>query len=267
MSATATDSLTRDSGPLKVWLERDDRLLRLRLAQPKANIVDAAMIGALEAALVAAEGRTPAIKAVLLDHEGPHFSFGASVAEHMPDQCAAMLKTLHGLVLRMLAYPVPILVAIRGQCLGGGLEVATAGHVLIAHPEARLGQPEIILGVFPPAASCLLPERMPRAAAEDLLFSGRSVSGTEAAAQGLVTTTAEDPEAAALAWFDQHLARLSTAVLRYGVQAARYDMVERVRTKLAHLEDLYLTGLMQTHDALEGLTAFVEKRPARWEDR
>ena len=62
--------------------------------------------------------------------------------------------------------------AIRGQCIGGGLEVAAAGHLLFAAPDAKLGQPEITLGVFAPAASCLLPERMGRAAAEELLLSG-----------------------------------------------------------------------------------------------
>ena len=103
---------------------------------------------------------SPALRAVLLDAEGPHFSFGASVDEHMPEQCAQMLKTLHALVRQMLDSPVPILVAIRGQCLGGGLEVAAAGNLLFVAPDARLGQPEIRLGVFAPAASCLLPPRV-----------------------------------------------------------------------------------------------------------
>ena len=127
--------------PLKVWLDRDGTLLRLRLAQPKANIVDAAMIAALDAAL--AEYReTKELRAVLLDHEGPHFSFGASVAEHMPDQCAEMLKSLHALVRSMLNFPLPLLVAIKGQCLGGGLEVAAAGSMLFAAEDAKLGQPD-----------------------------------------------------------------------------------------------------------------------------
>ena len=72
------------------------------------------------------------MRAVLIDHEGPHFSFGASVEEHLPGQCAAMLKDLHALVLRMLEWPAPILVAARGQCLGGGLELACAGNFLFA---------------------------------------------------------------------------------------------------------------------------------------
>jgi cyclohexa-1,5-dienecarbonyl-CoA hydratase len=178
-----------------------------------------------------------------------------------------MLSSLHALVLRMLDHPVPILVAIRGQCLGGGLEVAMAGHVLFATPDAKLGQPEIVLGVFPPAASALLPERVGRAAAEDLLLSGRSIDGREAARIGLVTATADDPEAAALAWFDAHVAKHSAAALRLALRAARGDLVERVRAKLAALEALYASELMTTHDAVEGLEAFLAKRPPSWQDR
>ena len=95
---------------------------------------------------------------MLIDAEGPHFSFGASVEEHLPDQCAAMLAGLHRLILRMVESPVPLLVAVRGQCLGGGLELALAGHLMFVAPDASLGQPEMKLGVFAPAASCLLPE-------------------------------------------------------------------------------------------------------------
>ncbi len=256
--------------PLRVWRERDGRLLRLRLSRPKANVVDAEMIAALDAAFAEATRPAPgqpALRGVLLDAEGPHFSFGASVEEHLPATFRRMLSSLHALVLRMLEHPVPILLAIRGQCLGGGLEVAMAGHVLFAAPDAKLGQPEIVLGVFPPAASALLPERVSRAAAEDLLLSGRSIDGVEAARIGLVTGAAADPEAAALAWFDAHAAKHSAAALRLAALAARRDLAARVRAKLSALEELYASDLMNTRDAVEGLTAFLEKRPVQWEDR
>jgi len=252
--------------PLKVWLDRDGTLLRLRLAVPKANIVDAAMIAALDAAL--AEYRdSKELRAVLLDHEGPHFSFGASVAEHMPDQCAEMLKSLHALVRSMINFPLPLLVAIKGQCLGGGLEVAAAGSMLFAAADAKLGQPEIKLAVFAPAASCLLPERIGQAKAEDLLYSGRSMGAEEALASGLIDSLTEDPEAAALEYFDKYLTPSSASTLRFAVLAAREEYRQRVIAKLKRVETLYLSELMKTHDAVEGLTAFVEKRPAKWENR
>lgn len=251
--------------PLRIWQERDHKLLRLRLSRPKANIVDATMVAALQAAFAHHSGST-ALRGALLDTEGPHFSFGASVEEHLPGQCGDMLSALHGLVLTMLEFPLPILVAIRGQCLGGGLELASAGSQLFASPDARLGQPEIQLAVFAPAASCLLPERIGYARAEDLLFSGRSIGADEARDMGLVNKVADDPEQAALHYFEQYLEPRSASSLRHAVQAVRFDVVERIRNKLARVESLYLDGLMTTHDAVEGLNAFLEKRPAKWEN-
>jgi cyclohexa-1,5-dienecarbonyl-CoA hydratase len=252
--------------PLKVWLEKEDKLLRLRLARPKANIVDAAMIAALQAALQQ-HLPNPRLRGVLLDAEGPHFSFGASVEEHLPDSCAAMLKSLHALVVQLLESPVPVLVAVRGQCLGGGLEVVAAGNLIFAAPGAMLGQPEIKIGVFAPAASCLLPARIGQAQAEDLLFSGRSIGAEEAFRIGLVTAVADDPEQAAVAYFDEHLAGLSASSLRFAVRAARIGTVEGIKTKIAAVEELYLKDLMATHDAVEGLNAFLGKRASVWADR
>lgn len=252
--------------PLKVWSEHDGQLLRLRLDRPKANIIDAEMIAALSAALAEYHGSSD-LKAVLLDAEGPHFSFGASVEEHLPDQCADMLKGLHRLVIQMLEYPATILVAIQGQCLGGGLEVACGGSLLFVAPAAALGQPEIKLSVFAPAASCLLPERIGLHRAEDILYSGRSVSGEEAGQIGLANFVADDPSAAALAYAEKHLLPHSASTLRLALRAAREESVTRIKAKIARVEELYLSGLMATHDAVEGLNAFIEKRPAKWENR
>ena len=252
--------------PVKVWLDRGGRLLRLRLSRPKANILDAAMVGALDRALEEHLGHAN-LAAVLIDAEGPHFSFGASVEEHLPEHCAAMLAGFHRLILRLVEAPVPVLVAVRGQCLGGGLELASAGHLLFLAPDAKLGQPEIQLGVFAPAASCLLPERIARVHAEDLLFSGRSIGAEEAARIGLASAVADDPEAATLAYFDTQLAPRSALSLRFAVRAAREGFAAAIRTRLAAVEALYLKELMASRDAVEGLSAFLAKRPAQWENR
>ena len=252
--------------PLKIWFDRNGALLRLRLSRPKANIIDAEMIAALDGAFSDHAGNVD-ILAVLVDHDGPHFSFGASIQEHLPGQCDAMLKAMNDLTIRMVECPVPILVAVSGQCLGGGLEVAAAGNFIFAAPGAKLGQPEIKVGVFAPAASCLLPELIGQARAEDMLYSGRSLSAAEALAAGLVLRVDDDPEAAALAYFDDHLAANSAAVLRLAVQAARGDFAARVKARLGVLEKLYLGDLMATRDAVEGLEAFIEKRPAKWQNR
>ena len=252
--------------PLKAWLDRDGALLRLRLSRPRANLIDAPMIAALKQQLAAHE-RTPGILGALLDAEGGSFSYGASVEEHLADRCAQMLSSLHGLILDMLQWPAPILVAVRGQCLGGGLEVAMAGSLIFASPEAKFGQPEMQLGVFAPAASCLLPPRIGQAAAEDLLFSGRSIDAAEAHRIGLLQAVAEDPEAAALDYFDKHLGKKSGASLACAVAAARGAYLPLVRERMAQVERLYLDQLMKTHDANEGLAAFLAKRPPHWEHR
>jgi len=254
------------TAPLKVWFEAEGRLLRLRLSRPKANLIDAAMIAALDGALAEHLGNA-SLGAVLIDAEGPHFSFGASVEEHLPDQCAAMLGSIHGLIVRLVESPVPVLVAVRGQCLGGGLEVALAGHLVFVAPDAALGQPELKLGVFAPAASCLLPEIVGPRRAIDLLLSGRSVTGGEAVAMGMAHEAAADPERAALAYFDEHLKAKSASSLRLAVKAARFDYAARVKAKIAAVERMYLDELMKTHDAVEGLQAFLGKRAAQWQHR
>ena len=254
------------TAPLKIWSEAEGQLLRLRLNRPKANIVDAAMIAALDMALAQHSGNDQ-LSAVVLDAEGPHFSFGASVEEHLPGQCAAMLAGLHRLVLRMVEFPVPLLVAVRGQCLGGGLEVALAGHLMFVAPDAALGQPEMKLGVFAPAASCLLPELIGPLRSFDLLVSGRSITGAEAAAIGIAHAAAADPEHAALAYFEEHLKPKSASSLRYAVKAARLDYSVRVKDKIRAVERLYLDELMATHDAVAGLEAFIAKRSPQWQHR
>ena len=253
-------------GAVKSWRERDGRLLRLRLNRAKANIVDAEMIAALDAAFTAIAGK-PDIHAVMLDHEGPHFSFGASVEEHLPKNCAAMLKSLHALIKKMLACPAPLLVAINGQCLGGGLELAMTGNFIFTALDAKLGQPEIKLAVFAPAASCLLPRLIGRQHAEELLYSGRSISGARAVEIGFALSADSAPEAAALAYFDGNLASLSASTLHHAVAAARGGWCEEVAADLDRVEKLYLQELMATHDAVEGLEAFIDKRPPKWEHR
>lgn len=250
--------------PLKSEVGFDGQLLRLTLARPKANLFDAAMIAEVDQAL-ARRADDAALKAVLLGADGPHFSFGASVEEHLPARCEAMLRSLHRLISRVFEYPVPVVVAVRGQCLGGGLEVAAAGHLMFAAPDAKFGQPEIKLGVFAPAASCLLPIRVGQAHAEDLLLSGRTIDAVEAHRIGLINGIDDDADARALAWIERYLLPLSASSLRFAVTAARGRLHEVVGRRLAEVEDLYLGKLMRTGDAVEGLTAFIDGRKPEWE--
>jgi cyclohexa-1,5-dienecarbonyl-CoA hydratase len=240
-------------------------LWRVRLATPKANILDREKSEILSAIFEEAKG-APGLKVVVLEGEGPHFSFGASVQEHLPESCAAMLKGFHSLFYRMLDASVPTLAAVRGQCLGGGLELAAFCDRLFAAPDAQLGQPEILLGVFAPVASVLLAERMGRGGAEDLLLSGRSIPAEEAWRRGLVDEIAADPGEAALEYARRHLLPRSASSLRLARRAARRGFERRFGAELSEVEGIYLNELMSTADAVEGLNAFLEKRPPRWSD-
>jgi len=178
-----------------------------------------------------------------------------------------MIRRFHELLTAVLDSGVVLIAAIRGQCLGGGLELATLAHRIVAHQEATLGQPEISLGVFAPAASILLPMRISRARAESLCLTGAAVSAREALAIGLVDdVVSDDPADAALAWARAHLADKSATSLRLAIRAVRADLAETLRRRLPVLERLYLDELMKTADAQEGLRAFLEKRKPTWTD-
>lgn len=237
----------------------------VELAAPPANVLDRAMISQLTEVFREAVAE-PGLKAVRLSGEGKHFSYGASVQEHQPDQVGEMLEAFNGLFSAISAAAVPVLAVVRGRCLGGGLELAAFCHRVFAAPDAQLGQPEIVLGVLAPAASALLPHRIGQRHADDLCLSGRTVDGAEAHAMGLVDEIALNPTVAADDWFARHLAGHSASSLRFATRAARVDFARRFERDVADLTHLYLDELMQTKDAVEGITAFLEKRKPVWSD-
>lgn len=259
------DPHASNESPVRIDVLEGGTLWRLVLARPKANILDGRMAEALTSAFTRAK-EDAAVKVILLEGEGDHFSFGASVQEHLPDQYEAMLRTFHGLFRAMIDASVPTLAAVRGQCLGGGLELAAFCNRVFAAKDARLGQPEIVLGVFAPVASLILAERVGRGSAEDLLLSGRAIDADEAHRMGLVDRIADDPSLAALAYARTHLLPRSASSLRFAVRAARAEFSPRLLATLDRLEILY-RELMRTADATEGLNAFLEKRPPRWGNR
>lgn len=257
-------SVLRD-GPIRLEALDDGAIWRAVLNTPKANILDRQKCETLTQIFADAVS-VKDLKAVVLEGEGPHFSFGASVQEHLPDQIHAMLTGFHNLFYHMLDARVVTLAAVRGQCLGGGLELAAFCNRLFASPDARLGQPEITLGVIAPVASVLLAERVGRSHAEDLCLSGRSVTAVEGLAMGLVDEIADDPGATALAYARKYLLPKSASSLRMAVHAVRGHFDQEFRVDLSRVERYYLDELMATEDAIEGLHAFLEKRDPDWKN-
>ena len=165
------DSLPTE-GPVRVEPLEDGAYWRVVLGGSKGNIIDMALTEAL-IDLFHKASHTRDLKAVCLEGEGKHFSFGASVAEHLPDKVGKMLTSFHELFRVMANSHIVTLAAVRGQCLGGGLEVVSFCHRIFASEDAKLGQPEIVLGVLAPVASMILTDRIGRAHAEDLCLTGR----------------------------------------------------------------------------------------------
>jgi cyclohexa-1,5-dienecarbonyl-CoA hydratase len=251
--------------PLRILSRHDGQQLRLVIDRPKGNIVTADVIAALRASL--ADIREQAgVKLITIEGAGDHFSFGASVEEHLPDQIGQVLPELHGLVRDLLAVAAPTAAIVRGLCLGGGFEIALACDFIFAADTARLGVPEIALGVFPPVATALLPVKVGAARASHVVLTGEQIPAPRWVEMGLVAfvTPAAELDEAVDRWFETHLAPRSAAALRYAALGARGPARVAAHSVLADLERLYLERLMQTHDAVEGVKAFIEKRPPQW---
>lgn len=246
-------------------LRRGGEHLRLIIDDAKTNIISIAVMRELRRAL-AGVTMTPTIKLVTIEGAGEHFSYGASVEEHRAGVIHTALTELHGLVHDLLDVPAPTAAVVRGRCLGGGFEVALACDLIFASTTAVLGVPEISLGVFPPAASALLPLRVGASRAASAVLTGRMIPVETWNHTGLIELVAPAQEllAAADHWFDAHLASRSAAALRCAALASRAMTRHQIEVVLPELEHLYLERLMRTHDAVEGIEAFLEKRPPVW---
>jgi cyclohexa-1,5-dienecarbonyl-CoA hydratase len=253
---------------LKLSVEHDVQVARVTLAAPKANIIDQAMMAALAAAFDDLRTR-PQLKVMILAAEGPHFSFGASVQEHLPEHVRTMLPQFSRLHGQMLELPAVTVAAVRGQCLGGGFELALACDFIVAEEGAQFACPEIKLAVFPPAAAVLLPARIGVSRAAELVLTGAAWNAAQAAEAGLIVRTAPpgQMEATVETWIPDHFLARSPVALRYAVRAARLPLRRALQEDLPQLERMYLDELMAEPDAVEGLRAFMEKREPRWEKR
>jgi cyclohexa-1,5-dienecarbonyl-CoA hydratase len=255
--------MTETPSPANVERLEGGAIWRVVFGAAKGNVLDKALVAELTATFRRAATASD-LKAIVLEGQGRHFSFGASVEEHLPPQVAGMLHGFHNLFRAIFESSVVTVAVVRGACLGGGLELATVCHRVYGAPDANLGQPEIALGVFAPAASILLAERVGRSRAEDLLLSGRTIDGEEALRIGLVDGLANDPLVPALEYVRERLLGHSASSLRLAVRAARGGLFERFDHEIARLEHVYLDTLMRTKDAGEGLQAFLEKRKPCW---
>ncbi|MFQ5675202.1 MAG: enoyl-CoA hydratase-related protein [bacterium] len=244
----------------------DGEVLSLTLNAPKANVLDKEMMTELTQA-VQAERQKPELKALVFQGEGEHFSFGASVPEHQKEQVAEMLQTFHQFFRTLIDIAKPTFAVVRGQCLGGGLELAAFCNWIFAAEDAAFGQPEIKLAVFPPVASLILPYRIGQSAADDLVLTGRSISAREALTLGLVHSVSAAPEANLDEFIVQHILPKSAVSLKFAVKSSRHEMHRAFLKNIGVVEKMYVEELMAAHDPNEGIRAFLEKRKPAWQNR
>lgn len=193
------------------------------------------------------------------------FSAGVEVADHTPDKVDRMIEVFHGIFRRMQALPIPTLAAVNGVALGGGMEVAIACDMIVAASNAKFGQPEIKLAVFPPIAAVLLPRLVPPTRAMELLLGGENIGAEEAREIGLVNRVfPKESFAADVQAFVAPYLALSRAALVSTLKTIRAAEGKPFGTALDVAENIYLNELMVTEDAKEGLAAFLEKRKPVW---
>ncbi len=231
-----------------------------------ANIVSEAVMGELTIELEKV-AKDPNKKLVILTGAGDQFSYGAAVAEHTPDKCDSMITKFNKFIGKILTCPVPVLARVRGNCLGGAFEVVLACHFIFAEKKASFAFAEIKLGVFPPPGSILLPLIVGDKIASQMVLTGSAKSAEELKNYNLINEMSDDAEAldkAIDAFITKRIMPLSASSIRIASEAVRIDIIKRYKEHIADVEKLYLKKLMSTHDAVEGIASFMDKRPPNW---
>jgi cyclohexa-1,5-dienecarbonyl-CoA hydratase len=237
---------------------------RIVLRHGPLNVIDVAMMQELAETLAEIEVRDD-ISVIVLGSEREPFSVGVDVAAHTADNVEEMLVKFHGVIRALIATRKVTIAAVQGYCLGGGAELAMVCDMVYTADSAQWGFPEIKLGCYPPVACAALAALVGQKRAAELILTGRTISGTEAAEIGLANhAVAEEQLQAAVDGTVKEVLGISPSSLAitkkaiYAWDAAHFDK------GLARAEKIYLEELMKTADTQEGVRAFIEKREPKW---
>jgi cyclohexa-1,5-dienecarbonyl-CoA hydratase len=252
-----------------IKLRIEDRVARVTLARPPVNIFNIAMMREVNEALNECSQQRELV-AIVFDAAADcrAFSAGVAVEEHAEETIFQMLDSFHAIFRNMEQLARPTIAVIDGPALGGGCELVAACDVAIASERARFGQPEIKLGLFPPVAAVLLPQVIGDKRARELILTGELIEAPEAARLGLVNylvpaTQLEQKTSEVLV----RLRELSASALEHAKRGIDLGRGRSLDSALKEVEDMYLHELMKTHDATEGINAFIEKRKPVWRNR
>jgi cyclohexa-1,5-dienecarbonyl-CoA hydratase len=242
-------------------------LARITLAHPPLNVIDFQMMDELFAAIQQLEQRKE-ISVVIIGGGERAFSAGVDVAVHTPDLVQTMLQKFHGVILALTRFSKIMIAEVRGACLGGGAELAMVCDMCFTTPDAKWGFPEITLGCYPPVACTALASLVGQKRAADLVFTGRTFNGGEAAAWGLANEAHPESELRqAIQRTVDYLLQLSPAALAVAKKAFYAWDSMHLDKGLARAEKIYLEELMQTDDVKEGIAAWMEKRKPAWKNK
>lgn len=248
-------------------VERSGGIARLVLNRPPLNVLHIPMMRELGAALdeVAAD---EAVKVLVISGAGRAFCAGVDVADHTADRVHEMLEVFHTAIRRVMSLGMPVVAAVNGAALGGGWELAMACDMVVAREDARIGQPEIQLAVFPPVAAALMPRLIGWPRALELILTGKVITAAEGKSMGLVNQTLPaEGFSQGVDEFIDRLTTLSAPAVRLAKRAVREGLELGAQAALERAEALYLNELMRLEDPHEGLAAFIEKRKPVWKDR
>jgi cyclohexa-1,5-dienecarbonyl-CoA hydratase len=254
---------------VKADLLEDGTLLRLVMDKPKGNVLTLEMMKALSEAL-AAHSNNPHVRMAFIRGAGNHFSFGASVEEHVKEKAPSMLAGFHAMIRQVAGYPAPVAALVEGSCLGGAFELILACHFVFAGPTASFGCPEIKLGVFPPVLAAIGAQRLGGPLAEKLILTGATIDAAAAEKAGLVSAifSGGNSEEELIEWYRKNLRPLSAFALRQSVRAARIGsgLTAALEAPLARIEKQYVDEILAGNDGNEGIAAFIERRKPVWKD-
>jgi cyclohexa-1,5-dienecarbonyl-CoA hydratase len=248
----------------RLAVEAAPPLARIVLRHPPLNVIDIPMMGELARTIAEIDSR-PDIAAIVLSGEGKAFSAGVDVAAHTPDKVEEMLAKFHTVIRALVAAKKVTIAAVHGHCLGGGAELAMVCDMVFTSDSAQWGFPEIKLGCYPPVACTALASLVGQKRAAELILTGRTISGGEAAEIGLANHAVMESELPkAVEECVRHLVALSPAALAIAKKASYAWDSMHFDKGLARAEKIYFEELIKTADAHEGIRAFMEKREPRW---
>ncbi len=248
-----------------IQVKLESPVASITLCHPPLNVIDLAMARELKLALADIESHPDVSVIVFKSATSAAFSAGVDIRAHLPETIQEMLTSFHDVIRAIIASRKVTIASVSGKCLGGGAEIALVCDMVYTARDATWGFPEIKLGCYPPVAAVALAAVVGHKRASELILTGRHFSGDEAVAIGLANRSARGEELSIMLEdvLDQ-LRGLSPAALAHAKKAIYAWEATHFDKGLTRAEKIYLEELSTTHDAREGIMAFLEKRPPRW---